>query len=236
MPVWITLFANVLAFSELPTLLPIPTTVGRLVTQGALVVAFILALWANPRGVIRPNVFLVLLSLLAVVALVVSIHNEFLLGSTFRASRLVGFVAVLWLLTPWWGEVWPSPAALSHHLLTHRGGHSFGWRSTRSRRSILVSRPPASSAVIATSLISEVLCAVLLLEGSSGLSGCLGWLTEFGRISSTVQSNSGRQLSQARQPLAGCGGRSQTSSRPEPEGSVSDVDAAGGDRARPGPR
>ncbi len=104
LPVWIALFANVLAFSELPTLLPIPTTVGRLVTQGALVLAFILALWANPRGVIRPSVFLVLLTLLAVVALAVSIHNEFLLGSTFRACRLLGFTAVLWLLTPWWGR------------------------------------------------------------------------------------------------------------------------------------
>ena len=55
-------------------------------------------------GVIRPNVFLVLLTMLAVVALVVSIHNEFLLGSTFRACRLIGFMAVLWLLTPWWGR------------------------------------------------------------------------------------------------------------------------------------
>ena len=101
---WIALFANVLAFSELPTLVPIPTTVGRLVTQGALVLAFLLALRANPRCVIRPNLFLVLLSTLAVVALVVSIHNEFLLGSAFRACRLIGFVAVLWLLTSWWGR------------------------------------------------------------------------------------------------------------------------------------
>jgi hypothetical protein len=46
----------------------------------------------------------VLLTLLAVVALMVSIHNQFMLGSTFRACRLVGFVAVLWLLTPWWGR------------------------------------------------------------------------------------------------------------------------------------
>ena len=104
LPVWAALFANVLAFSELPTLIPIPTTVGRVVTQGALIVAFLLALRANPRGVIRPNLFLVLLTMLAVVALIVSIHNEFLLGSTFRACRLLGFTAVLWLLTPWWGR------------------------------------------------------------------------------------------------------------------------------------
>jgi hypothetical protein len=63
--VWVALFANVLAFSELPTLLP--TTIGRMATQGrALVLAFVLALWANPWGVLRPNLYLVLLTMLAV--------------------------------------------------------------------------------------------------------------------------------------------------------------------------
>ena len=104
LPVWMALFLNVLAFSGLPTLIPIPTTVGQLATQGALILAFLLALLANPRGVIRPNLFLVLLSALAVVALMVSIHNQFMLGSTFRACRLIGFATVLWLLTPWWGR------------------------------------------------------------------------------------------------------------------------------------
>jgi len=102
--VWAALFLNVLAFSGLPTLIPIPTSVGQLLTQGALVAAVLLVLLANPAGVIRPNLFLVLLTLLAVVALMVSIHNEFVFGSTFRASRLLGFIAVLWLLTPWWGR------------------------------------------------------------------------------------------------------------------------------------
>jgi hypothetical protein len=104
LPVWVALFTNVLAFSGLPTLIPIPTTIGQLVTQGALVLAFLLALLANPHGVIRPNLFLVLLSMLAVIALMVSIHNQFFLGSTFRACRLIGFISVLWLLTPWWGR------------------------------------------------------------------------------------------------------------------------------------
>jgi hypothetical protein len=104
LPVWVALFTNVLAFSGLPTLLPIPTSIGQMVTQGALILAFVLALMANPRGIIRPSFFLVLLSMLAVAALMVSIHNEFILGSTFRACRLIGFVTVLWLLTPWWGE------------------------------------------------------------------------------------------------------------------------------------
>jgi hypothetical protein len=104
LPVWAALFVNVLAFSTLPTLIPIPSTIGQMVTQGSLILAFLFALMANPGGVIRPNLFLVLLTLLAVVALMVSIHNEFILGSTFRACRLIGFTTVLWLLTPWWGR------------------------------------------------------------------------------------------------------------------------------------
>jgi hypothetical protein len=104
LPVWAALFVNVLAFSTLPTLIPIPTTIGQMITQGSLILAFLFVLMANPHGVIRPNLFLVLLTLLAVVALMVSIHNEFMLGSTFRACRLIGFTTVLWLLTPWWGR------------------------------------------------------------------------------------------------------------------------------------
>jgi hypothetical protein len=102
--VWAALFLNTLAFSSLPTVLPFPVTVGKLITQGALLVALLLALLANPRGAIRPSFFLVLLSSLAVVALMVSIHNEFIVGSTFRACRLIVFTLVLWLLTPWWGR------------------------------------------------------------------------------------------------------------------------------------
>jgi hypothetical protein len=104
LPVWAALFANVLAFSQLPTVVPIPGFIGQLITQGALLLAVVLALVANPGGVVRPSLFLVLLTLLATVALMVSIHNEFMLGSTFRASRLIGFTLVLWLLTPWWGR------------------------------------------------------------------------------------------------------------------------------------
>ena len=65
----------------------------------------------------RPNLFLVLLTLLAVVALMVSIHNEFIFGSTFRACRLIGFIAVLWLLTPLVGQVGSRPAPLPYLVL-----------------------------------------------------------------------------------------------------------------------
>jgi hypothetical protein len=54
--------------------------------------------------VVRPSLVMVLLSVLAIVALMVSIHSEFPVGSTYRALRLIGFTVVLWLLTPWWGR------------------------------------------------------------------------------------------------------------------------------------
>jgi hypothetical protein len=118
LPVWGALVFNALAFTEMPTLVPIPTIVGQLATQGALILALLLALLANPRGVIRPNLFLVLLIMLGVVALMVSIHNEFIFGSTYRAVRLIGFALVLWLLTPWWGR--PDFPLLRTHLTTLR--------------------------------------------------------------------------------------------------------------------
>jgi hypothetical protein len=103
-PAWAALFLNVLAFTSLPTIVPIPGSVGQVLTQGALVLALLLALLANPGGVIRPSLFMVLLTMLGTVALMVSIHNEFVLGSTYRACRLIGFTLVLWLLTTWWGR------------------------------------------------------------------------------------------------------------------------------------
>jgi O-antigen ligase len=101
---WGALFFNVLAFSHLETIIPIPSTLGQLMTQGSLLLAVLLALAANPRVVLRSNLFLVLLTMLAVVAAMTSIHNQFVVGSTFRASRMLGFVTVLWLLTPWFGR------------------------------------------------------------------------------------------------------------------------------------
>ena len=101
--VWGALFFNVLTPSG-GTVLPIPHAASQVLAQGSLILALVLALLVNPRIVIRPNVFLVLLSVMAVAALIVSIHNPFPVGSTYRALRLIGFVICLWLLTPWWGR------------------------------------------------------------------------------------------------------------------------------------
>jgi O-antigen ligase len=102
---WGALFFNVMTFMGTPeTVIPLPPTLGQMLTQAALPLALVLALAANPRAVIRPNLFLVLLTLLGVVALMVGIHAEFMTSSIYRAARAIGFVTVLWLLTPWWGR------------------------------------------------------------------------------------------------------------------------------------
>ncbi len=101
---WGALLLNVLTPAGASAILPIPYAALQVTAQGSLVVAILLALLLNPRMVVRPNLFLLLLSLMAVEALMVSIHGEFPIGSTYRAVRLVGVVACLWLLTPWWGR------------------------------------------------------------------------------------------------------------------------------------
>ena len=70
--------------------------------MGALAAAFVLALVLNPRVRVRPNAYLVILSLLALLALASSLRFESGLGAMIRCARLVLFVATLWLLSGWW--------------------------------------------------------------------------------------------------------------------------------------
>jgi hypothetical protein len=101
---WAALFVNVMAFNTGAMVVRVPGTIGQLITQGALPLALLLALMVNPKGVLRTNGYLLLLTLLAVVAAMVSIHSQFLFGSTFRAVRFLEFVGVVWLLSPWFGR------------------------------------------------------------------------------------------------------------------------------------
>jgi len=77
--------------------------VGKVLTQGALPAALLVALTVNRRVIVRPNVFLSLVSLLVLEAVVTTLQPQHL-GTVYRFFRLVEFVAVLWLLTPWWGR------------------------------------------------------------------------------------------------------------------------------------
>ncbi|WP_156996755.1 O-antigen ligase domain-containing protein [Knoellia aerolata] len=101
---WAALLFNVLTPGGAETIIPLPGPVAQVMAQGALLVALVLALLANPRLVLRPHAVLVLLSVLALMSLVVSLHSEFIVGAVYRSLRLLGFVTVLWLLSPWWGR------------------------------------------------------------------------------------------------------------------------------------
>jgi hypothetical protein len=105
---WGLLVLNTLTFfpftySGRPLVVPIPSTIGKGITQGALTVALILVLTVNRRMAVRPNAFLFLVSLLAVEALLTSVHVS-QIGNAYRSFRFAEFVVVLWLLSPWWGR------------------------------------------------------------------------------------------------------------------------------------
>jgi hypothetical protein len=102
--IWGLLFLNVMPYSFKSTLLPLPTSLGKILTQGALVAALVLAASINRKVLLRPNLFLLLMTVLCVTSLMMSVRGYFGLGTFERAARLAGFVAVLWLLTPWWGR------------------------------------------------------------------------------------------------------------------------------------
>lgn len=102
--IWGLLFLNVMPYSQVSSLVPMPTSVGKVITQGALLVALLLALGLNRRVLVRPNVFLFLMTLLCVTTFMMSIRGYFGFGSVYRCGRLLAMVAVLWLLTPWWGR------------------------------------------------------------------------------------------------------------------------------------
>lgn len=102
--IWGLLVLNVLPYSTKSTLIPLPTSIGKLITQGALVVALILALSINRKVLVRPNLFLLFMTILCVTTALMSVRGYFGYGSMLRCGRLVAMVAILWMLTPWWGR------------------------------------------------------------------------------------------------------------------------------------
>jgi len=103
--VWALLFLNVMPYSGKSLLIPLPVTVGKVLTQGSLAVALVLALSINRRALVRPNVFLFLITILAATTTMVSLRGYFsIFGTDLRCARFLLMVTVLWLLTPWWGR------------------------------------------------------------------------------------------------------------------------------------
>jgi len=97
------LFFNALTFYPGISFAHIPSSVGKGIAQAALPVALVMALSLNRRGIVRPNVFLCLVSLLVLGAIFATLQPQHF-GTVFRTFRLAGYVATLWLLTPWWGR------------------------------------------------------------------------------------------------------------------------------------
>jgi hypothetical protein len=101
--IWGLLLANAMPWIA-TSVLPVPQTVSKVLLAGALALALLLALRLNPGLVIRPNVLLSLATLLGVISVMTSVRGEVGVGGLARSLRLCVFVAVLWLLTPWWGR------------------------------------------------------------------------------------------------------------------------------------
>jgi hypothetical protein len=99
---WCFLAINTLGYTKVTQIIPFPRSVGQAVTMGLLVSAFGIALLANRRVRIRPNAYLVLLTLILIVSVVSSLRLESGVGSLLRCFRMALFVATLWLLSGWW--------------------------------------------------------------------------------------------------------------------------------------
>jgi hypothetical protein len=97
------LFCNGLTFYPGYSFLPIPGSVGKAIAQSMLPLALVLALSLNRKIMLRPNVFLCLVTLIVLGAFLTAMQPQHF-GTVFRTFRLAGFVAALWLMTPWWGR------------------------------------------------------------------------------------------------------------------------------------
>lgn len=103
--VWGLLFLDILTYTNSPSnLLPIPSIAGKVITQGSALLALALILTVNKKLIVRPNAFLILLTVLCALAAVMSVRGYFGLGSLIRCGRFIVFLAAMWLTTPWWGR------------------------------------------------------------------------------------------------------------------------------------
>ncbi|MCX5372570.1 O-antigen ligase domain-containing protein [Streptomyces sp. NBC_00103] len=100
--IWGLLILNTLGSAGAKTIVPLPRSLIQMVTMGALVAAFTLALAVNLRLRIRASAFGFLLTLLLVPSVISSADLESGFGALFRCARLALFVGTLWLLSRWW--------------------------------------------------------------------------------------------------------------------------------------
>jgi O-antigen/teichoic acid export membrane protein len=99
---WGLLVLNALGYTG-SLVVHVPSAFGKGITQGALPLALIVALSTNRKVILRPNVFLSLMTLLAIEAFVPILQPTHF-GTIYRVFRFAEFIVALWLLTPWWGR------------------------------------------------------------------------------------------------------------------------------------
>ncbi|MEU8636692.1 O-antigen ligase domain-containing protein [Amycolatopsis sp. NPDC048633] len=119
---WALLIINTLGSTGAKTVIPLPRSVSQLVTMGALMTAFVIALVLNKHLRVRPSAYLLLLTLLLVSSILSSADLQEGAGALFRCFRLTVFVSTLWLLTRWWD-----------------GGFTFVWSHIRTYAVVLAS-------------------------------------------------------------------------------------------------
>jgi hypothetical protein len=103
--VWGLLFFNVMTYTTGPSnLIPLPHQLGKTFPELALGGALVLILTANKRFLVRPNIFMILLTAALLFAAIMSFRGYFGFGSAIRWFRFAAWVGALWLTTPWWGR------------------------------------------------------------------------------------------------------------------------------------
>jgi len=100
---WSLLFFNTLTYLQGYSFVHIPAFIGKGIAQAALPAALLCALSLNRRLIVRPNVFLCLVTLIVLGAFLPTLEPQHF-GTILRTLRMAGFVAGLWLLTPLWGR------------------------------------------------------------------------------------------------------------------------------------
>jgi hypothetical protein len=103
--VWGLLVFNVMTYTSGTTnLIPLPHQFGKALPELALGAALILILTTNKRLLVRPNIYLILLTVMCLFAAIMSFRGYFGANSIVRWFRFAGFIGALWLTTPWWGR------------------------------------------------------------------------------------------------------------------------------------
>ena len=96
------LFFNTLTYAP-GGVIDLPSKIGKVLPNGALPLAVLLALSVNPKIKLRPNVFLCMVGLLVADGILTATQQSHV-GIEYRTFRYIEFLVGLWLLTPWWGR------------------------------------------------------------------------------------------------------------------------------------